>query len=58
MASRLLNLTLFLEQAAISYLPGNFVILMAALGLAGASIVVFSGISILFAPLGALALAV
>ncbi len=57
MASRLLNLTLFLEQAAISISPGNFVILMAGLGLLGAAIVVFSGLSILFAPLGALALA-
>ncbi len=53
-ASRVLNLSLFLEQADIQISPTNFLMIMGGLGVLGALLVVIGGFSILFAPLGAL----
>ncbi len=57
MAARILDVSLFLEQANITMSPSSFLIVSAGLGVLGAVLVAVSGVPILFAPLGALALA-
>ena len=56
-ASRVLNLSLFLEQADIKMSPSNFLLVTIGMGALGAVLVVVSGFSFLFAPLGFLTLA-
>lgn len=56
-ASRVLNLSLFLEQADITMSPSNFLLVTIGMGALGAVLVPVSGFSFLFAPLAFLALA-
>ncbi|MDG2382021.1 MAG: type II secretion system F family protein [Pirellulaceae bacterium] len=57
MVAKFLNLTLFLEQANINFTPSKFLLIVGALAGAGAFVVLVAGLSPLFAPLAALALA-
>ena len=57
LASRVLNLSLLLEQADIRMSASNFLLLTGGLAVLGAVIVGVAGVSLLFAPLVALTLA-
>ena len=57
MTSRILNLSLLLEQADIHLSATNFLIATAGLGVLGAVVIGVSGVNMMFAPLAAVALA-